>query len=75
MIKEATEGTNIDKKCPFTGNFHPRKMQKTSVTHQDCLHYIQKHNHFEKHQKNMSVHLFSCFRDVQIGDIATVGQC
>lgn len=24
MIKEAIEGTNIDKKCPFTGNFHPR---------------------------------------------------
>jgi hypothetical protein len=29
----------------------------------------------EKRHKNMSVHLSPCFRDVQIGDIVTVGGC
>ncbi|KAL4834529.1 hypothetical protein H8958_004713 [Nasalis larvatus] len=57
--KEAIEGTYIDKKCPFT----------------DYLHYIRKYNRFEKRHKNVSVHLSPCFRDVQIGDIVTVGEC
>ncbi|KAL6047861.1 hypothetical protein STEG23_038259 [Scotinomys teguina] len=41
----------------------------------DYLHYIRKYNRFEKRHKNMSVHLSPCFRDVQIGDIVTVGEC
>uniref|UniRef100_A0A8C5KQF0 Small ribosomal subunit protein uS17 n=1 Tax=Jaculus jaculus TaxID=51337 RepID=A0A8C5KQF0_JACJA len=70
--KEAIEGTYIDKKCPFTGNM---KMQRTIVIRRDYLHYIRKYNRFEKRHKNMSVHLSPCFRDVQIGDIVTVGEC
>ena len=30
---------------------------------------------FEKRHKNMSVHLSPCFRDVQPGDVVTVGEC
>ncbi|XP_057642688.1 40S ribosomal protein S11-like [Chionomys nivalis] len=84
--KEAIEGTYIDKKCVFTGNISIRgrilssvltkiKMQRTIVISLDCLHYIRKYNCFEKHHKNMSVHLYPCFRDVQISDIVTVGEC
>lgn len=84
--KEAIEGTYIDKKCPFTGNVSIRgrilsgvvtkmKMQRTIVIRRDYLHYIRKYNRFEKRHKNMSVHLSPCFRDVQIGDIVTVGEC
>ncbi|XP_070605454.1 olfactory receptor 52P1 isoform X1 [Erythrolamprus reginae] len=84
--KEAIEGSYIDKKCPFTGNVSIRgrilsgvvtkmKMQRTIVIRRDYLHYIRKYNRFEKRHKNMSVHLSPCFRDVQIGDIVTVGEC
>ncbi|KAM7323421.1 hypothetical protein ACRRTK_017527 [Alexandromys fortis] len=66
--KQAIKGTYIDKKCPFTGNISIRgrilsgvmtkvKMQRTIVTRGDYLHYIRKYNCFEKHHKNMSVHL------------------
>ena len=51
------------------------KMQRTIVIRRDYLHYIRKYNRFEKRHKNMSVHLSPCFRDVQIGDIVTVGEC
>ena len=75
-------GTYIDKKCLFTGNVSiggqilsgavtEMKMQRTTVICRDYLHY----NHFEKHHKNMSLHLSPCFRDVQISDIVTVGEC
>ncbi|XP_037062423.1 40S ribosomal protein S11-like [Peromyscus leucopus] len=50
------------------------KMQRTTDIRRDYLHYIQKYNCFEKLHKNMSVHL-SRFRDVQISDIVTVGEC
>uniref|UniRef100_A0A8C6BH62 40S ribosomal protein S11 N-terminal domain-containing protein n=1 Tax=Monodon monoceros TaxID=40151 RepID=A0A8C6BH62_MONMO len=50
------------------------KMQRTTVICRDYLHYIRKYNHFEKHHKNTSVHLSPCFRDIQIGDIYTVGE-
>ncbi|KAK2121534.1 30S ribosomal protein S11, chloroplastic [Saguinus oedipus] len=83
---EAIEGTYIDKKCPFTGNVSIQglilsgvvtkmKMQRTIVIRQDYLHYIRKYNRFEMRHKNMSVHLSPCFRDIQIGDIVTVGEC
>uniref|UniRef100_A0A8C5MZ71 Small ribosomal subunit protein uS17 n=1 Tax=Leptobrachium leishanense TaxID=445787 RepID=A0A8C5MZ71_9ANUR len=63
--------------CPFTGNVSIRghilsgvvtkmKMQRTIVIRRD---------RFEKRHKNMSVHLTPCFRDVQNGDIVTVGEC
>ncbi|XP_031194554.1 40S ribosomal protein S11-like [Mastomys coucha] len=86
MPKEAIEGTYIDKKCPFTGSVCIRgrilsgvvmkmKMQRTTVIHRDCLHYIQNYNCFGKCHKDMSVHPSPCFRDVQSRDIVTVGEC
>ncbi|ESN94011.1 hypothetical protein HELRODRAFT_180434 [Helobdella robusta] len=84
--REAIEGHYIDKKCPFTGNVFIRgriltgvvlkmKMQRTIVIRRDYLHYVSKYERFEKRHKNLSVHLSPCFRDVQIGDIVTVGEC
>ncbi|XP_055707795.1 40S ribosomal protein S11 isoform X1 [Phlebotomus papatasi] len=83
--KEAVDGSYIDKKCPFTGKVAVRgriltgivqkmKMQRTIVIRRDYLHYIRKYNRFEKRHKNMSVHLSPCFRDVELGDIVTVGE-
>ncbi|XP_069678443.1 small ribosomal subunit protein uS17 isoform X2 [Periplaneta americana] len=84
--REAIDGTYIDKKCPFTGNVSIRgriltgvvqkmKMQRTIVIRRDYLHYIRKYNRFEKRHRNMSVHLSPCFRDVELGDVVTVGEC
>ena len=39
------------------------------------MHYIKKYNRFEKRHKNISVHMSPCFRDVTVGDVATVGEC
>eukprot|EP00095_Tigriopus_kingsejongensis_P011474 maker-scaffold626_size122949-snap-gene-0.26 protein:Tk11474 transcript:maker-scaffold626_size122949-snap-gene-0.26-mRNA-1 annotation:"40s ribosomal protein s11" len=83
---EAREGSYIDKKCPFTGKVSIRgrvltgvitkmKMNRTVVIRRDYLHYIKKYNRFEKRHKNISVHLSPCFRDVQVGDVLTVGEC
>uniref|UniRef100_UPI00398E39E2 small ribosomal subunit protein uS17-like n=1 Tax=Pristiophorus japonicus TaxID=55135 RepID=UPI00398E39E2 len=85
-LREAIDGTYIDKKCPFTGNVSIRgltlsgvvtkmKMQRTVVIRRDYLHYIRKYNRFEKRHKNVSVHLSPCFRDVQNGDSVTMGEC
>jgi small subunit ribosomal protein S11e len=86
--KEAIEDIYMDKKCPFIGNVFIQvwilsgnpiltkiKTQRTIVICWDYLHYIEKCNHFEKSHKNMSVHLSPCFRDLQIRDIVTVGEC
>ncbi|XP_055305650.1 40S ribosomal protein S11 [Sitodiplosis mosellana] len=84
--KDAIDGTYIDNKCPFTGNVRIRgrilngivqklKMQRTIVIRRDYLHYVRKYSRFEKRHKNMSVHLSPAFRDVEIGDIVTVGEC
>jgi len=84
--REAIEGTYIDKKCPFTGGVSIRgriltgtvlklKMTRTIVIRRDYLHYVRKYKRFEKRHKNMSVHLSPCFRDVQIGDVVTIGEC
>jgi small subunit ribosomal protein S11e len=83
---EAKTGNYIDKKCPFTGKVSIRgriltgvvtklKMKNTCVIRRDYLHYVKKYNRFEKRHKNMSVHLSPCFRDVQAGDVLTVGEC
>ena len=50
-------------------------MNKTAVIRRDYLHYVKKYNRFEKRHKNVSVHLSPCFRDVSVGDVATVGEC
>jgi len=84
--REATQGTYIDKKCPFTGNVSIRgrilsgtivkmKMERTIVIRRNYLHYVKKYNRFEKRHKNMSVHMSPCFRDAQIGDLDIVGEC
>jgi len=84
--REAIDGKYIDKKCPFTGNVSIRgriltgvvqkmKMQRTVVIRHDYLHCIRKYSRFEKRHRNMSVHLSPCFRDVEIGDVVTVGEC
>ncbi|XP_041971491.1 40S ribosomal protein S11 isoform X2 [Aricia agestis] len=84
--REAIDGTYIDKKCPFTGNVSIRgriltgvvqkmKMQRTIVIRRDYLHYLPKYNRFEKRHRNMPVHLSPCFRDVEAGDIVTIGEC
>nr|CAJ17182.1 ribosomal protein S11e [Dascillus cervinus] len=84
--REAMEGTYVDKKCPFTGNVSIRgriltgvvqkmKMQRTIVIRRDYLHYIRKYNRFQKRHRNMSVHLSPCFRDVENGDVVTIGEC
>merc|ERR1719454_880990 len=71
--KEATEGTYIDKKCPFTGNVSIRgkvftgvvrkmKMQRTIIIRRDYLHFVKKYGRFERRHTNMAVHLSPCFR-------------
>ncbi|KAK6787946.1 hypothetical protein RDI58_016471 [Solanum bulbocastanum] len=52
--REATEGTYIDKKCPFTGNVsirgrilagtcHSAKMNRTIIIRRNYLHYVKKY--------------------------------
>ncbi|MRB67754.1 30S ribosomal protein S17, partial [Bacillus thuringiensis] len=50
-------------------------MHITFVIERVYLHYLRKYNRFEKRHKNMSVHLSPCFRDVNLGDVAIVGEC
>merc|ERR1711953_689839 len=80
------EGTYIDKKCPFTGNVsirgriltglvHTMEMKRTLTLRRDYLHYIKKYQRYEKRHKTMSAHVSPCFRDVNLGDLVTVGQC
>ena len=59
----------------LTGVITKMKMNRTVVVRRDYLHYVKKYNRFEKRHKNMSVHLSPCFRDVQPGDVVTVGEC
>ncbi|KAF5398329.1 hypothetical protein P879_04754 [Paragonimus westermani] len=84
--KEAIFGNYIDKKCPFTGNVRIRgriltgvvrkmKMTRTIVVRRDYLKYVKKYNRYEKRHKNISVHLSPCFRDVNVGDTVTIGEC
>merc|ERR1712215_360243 len=84
--REAVEGTYIDKKCPFTGDVSIRgriltgvvksmKMNRTIVLRRDYLHFIKKYQRYEKRHKTLSAHMSPCFRDVQMGDLVTVGQC
>ena len=83
--KEATEGTYIDKKCPFTGNVSIRgriltgvvkthKMNRTLIMKMDYLHYIKKYQRYEKRHTNLPAHISPCFR-VKEGDTVVVGQC
>ncbi|PVU99999.1 hypothetical protein BB559_000204 [Furculomyces boomerangus] len=84
--REATEGTYVDKKCPFTGNVSIRgrilsgvvvstKMKRTIILRRDYLHYITKYNRYEKRHKNIAAHLSPAFIGVEVGDTVTVGEC
>merc|ERR1712142_467938 len=84
--REAETGAYVDKKCPFTGDVLIRgriltgvvrkmKMQRTIIIRRDYLHFIKKYGRFEKRHTNMACHLSPCFRDVELGDIVTVGEC
>merc|ERR1712033_12512 len=84
--REAIEGTYIDKKCPFTGNVSIRgriltglvqslKMKRTLVIRRDYLHFVKKYQRYEKRHKTLSAHVSPCFRDLNLGDLVTVGQC
>merc|ERR1711990_278218 len=73
--REAVEGTYIDKKCPFTGIVKSLKMNRTIVLRRDYLHFIKKYQRYEKRHKTLSAHMSPCFRDVNLGDLVTVGQC
>merc|ERR1711973_568577 len=84
--REAVEGHYIDKKCPFTGNVSIRgriltgivksmKMNRTIVLRRDYPHFIKKYQRYEKRHKTLSAHMSPCFRDVNLGDLVTVGQC
>uniref|UniRef100_A0A5F9D3L0 Small ribosomal subunit protein uS17 n=1 Tax=Oryctolagus cuniculus TaxID=9986 RepID=A0A5F9D3L0_RABIT len=70
---EATEGTEVDKKCTCTRNVTEMKPQRRGITHPAHLLYTHKYNYFEKPHKNVSIHLCPCFGDVQSRDIGTVG--
>ena len=83
--KEASSGTYIDKKCPFTGNVSIRgrilkgivistKMQRSIVIRRNYLNFVPKYRRFEKRHKNITCHCSPAFR-VKEGDIVTVGQC
>ena len=76
----------MDKKCPFTSDVTIRgriltgtvvkmKMNRTIVIRRNYMKYVKKCKRFEKRHKNLSVHMSPCFRDVQVGDTVTVGEC
>ncbi|KAI9191846.1 hypothetical protein LWI28_014423 [Acer negundo] len=83
--REATEGTYIDKKCPFTGTVsirgrilagtcHSAKMVRTIVVRRNYLHFVKKYQRYEKRHSNIPAHVSPCFR-VKEGDHITIGQC
>ncbi|XP_059300275.1 small ribosomal subunit protein uS17 isoform X1 [Lycium ferocissimum] len=83
--REATEGTYIDKKCPFTGNVsirgrilagtcHSAKMNRTIIVRRNYLHYVKKYQRYEKRHSNIPAHISPCFR-VKEGDHVIIGQC
>merc|ERR1712072_1124015 len=73
--KDARVGTFIDKKCPLTGVVTKLKMQRTCTIRRDYLHYIKKYNRFEKRHKMLSAHVSPAFRDINSGDLVTIGEC
>ncbi|KAH6784954.1 Nucleic acid-binding [Perilla frutescens var. hirtella] len=83
--REATEGTYIDKKCPFTGDVsirgriiagtcHSAKMVRTIIVRRNYLHWVKKYQRYEKRHSNIPAHISPCFR-VKEGDHVTIGQC
>ncbi|PAV60132.1 hypothetical protein WR25_18496 [Diploscapter pachys] len=84
--REATEGTYIDKKCPWTGNVSIRgniltgvvykcKMTRTIIVRRDYLHFVRKYRRYEKRHRNIPVHCSPAFRDIAPKDVVTIGEC
>lgn len=80
-----SDGRNIDKKCPFTGQVSIRgriltgtvvstKMHRTLIIRREYLHFVPKYARYEKRHKNLAAHVSPAFR-VEEGDQVTVGQC
>jgi len=83
--RNATEGTYVDKKCPFTGDVSIRgrlltgevktcKMKHTVIVRRNYIHLVKKYNRYEKRHSNTAAHVSPCFR-VKVGDRVTIGQC
>ncbi|VDO62547.1 unnamed protein product [Heligmosomoides polygyrus] len=83
---EASQGTYIDKKCPWTGNCAIRgniltgvvlknKMTRTIVVRRDYLHSVKKYRRFEKRHRNVPAHCSPAFRDIAPRDVVTIGEC
>merc|ERR1712141_684324 len=83
--RTASEGSYVDKKCPFTGDVSIRgriltgvvktnKMKHTVIVRRDYIHLVKKYNRFEKRHSNTAAHCSPCFR-VKVGDRVTIGQC
>ncbi|XP_057800000.1 40S ribosomal protein S11-like isoform X1 [Salvia miltiorrhiza] len=83
--REASEGTYIDKKCPFTGDVsirgrilagtcHSAKMMRTIIVRRNYLHWVKKYQRYEKRHSNIPAHISPCFR-VREGDHVIIGQC
>ncbi|TXG60832.1 hypothetical protein EZV62_012195 [Acer yangbiense] len=66
--REATEGTYIDKKCPFTGTVSIRGRILAGTCHSAKMLL------YEKRHSNIPAHVSPCFR-VKEGDHITIGQC
>uniref|UniRef100_A0A1I8P6W9 Small ribosomal subunit protein uS17 n=1 Tax=Stomoxys calcitrans TaxID=35570 RepID=A0A1I8P6W9_STOCA len=64
--RKAIDGSYIDKKCPFTRNVSICGRILTGAVHKTKM---------QSPHRNMSVHCSLCFRDVEIGDIVTIGEC
>ncbi|KAH0864540.1 hypothetical protein HID58_081751 [Brassica napus] len=83
--REASQGTYIDSKCPFTGTVsirgrilagtcHSAKMQRTIIVRRNYLHFVKKYQRYEKRHSNIPAHVSPCFR-VKEGDHVIIGQC
>ncbi|XP_009149783.1 40S ribosomal protein S11-3 isoform X1 [Brassica rapa] len=66
--REATQGTYIDSKCPFTGTVsirgrilagtcHSAKMQRTIIVRRNYLHFVKKYQRFDSYIKFTFVHM------------------
>jgi small subunit ribosomal protein S11e len=50
-------------------------MKRTIVVRRDYLQFVSKYRRFEKRHRNMSAHCSPAFKNVQEGDVVTIGQC
>ncbi|OAG31868.1 small subunit ribosomal protein S11e [Nematocida displodere] len=82
----ATNGTYIDKKCPFTSNVTIRgsifkgevvslKQERTAVVVKRYLHYHPKYMRYERRNTRFNVHLSPCWDGlIEIGDKVVCGE-